>query len=63
MGALANKDYAVRYYCEKGALIVEVDPDDALIGKQVLNLYSRLYKTDPSLWFMYSNYIYNPPGS
>ena len=43
VGALGNKDYAVRYYCQEGSIVLEVDSDDALIGTQVLNVYNRLY--------------------
>ena len=43
IGALGNKDMAVRNYCEADSIIVEFDADDALIGTQVLNVLSRIY--------------------
>lgn len=36
---------------------MDVDGDDALIGRQVFNLFNRLYYQNPNAWFLYANYI------
>ena len=36
---------------------MDVDGDDNLIGKQVLNLFNRYYANDVNAWFVYNNYI------
>lgn len=57
MGALANRDYVTRNLCQPGDIVMDVDGDDALIGKQVLNMYNRLYHNNPDSWFVYSNML------
>lgn len=57
-GALGNRDLATRKLCRNDSVIVEVDADDYLIGRQVFNLYNTYYQEHPSLWFLYSNFIY-----
>ena len=43
IGALANRDSATRNYCHPGDIVMDVDGDDNLIGKQVFNLFNRFY--------------------
>jgi hypothetical protein len=43
-GALGNRDIAVRNYCKPKDIVIDVDGDDALIGKQVFNTINRIYK-------------------
>lgn len=57
-GALGNRDLATRKLCKNNSIILEIDADDYLIGRQVFNLYNTYYQEHPNLWFMYSNYIY-----
>lgn len=47
IGALGNRDIISRNFCKNESIIVELDSDDALIGKQVLNVINRLYKRNP----------------
>lgn len=42
-GALANRDFTTRKYCRPGDIVMDIDGDDALIGKQVFNLFNRFY--------------------
>lgn len=46
IGALGNRDITSRNYCKKGSIIAELDADDALLGKQVLNVMNRQYARD-----------------
>lgn len=36
---------------------MDIDADDSLIGKQVFNLYNRVYHNNPNVWFFYTNFI------
>ena len=36
---------------------MDIDGDDALIGKQVFNLYNHIYYNNPDAWFVYSNFL------
>lgn len=56
-GALGNRDIAIRNYCKPGDIILDVDGDDALIGKQVFNVINRVYNKNKDAWFVYSNYL------
>lgn len=57
IGALGNRDIVSRYHCKQGDIIMEVDADDCLIGRQTLKLYNKIYSDNPHAWFVYSNYI------
>lgn len=36
---------------------MDIDGDDALVGKQVFNLFNKLYHDNPEAWFVYTNFI------
>lgn len=36
---------------------MDIDGDDALIGKQVFNMFNRFYHNDKNAWFVYTNFI------
>ena len=57
MGALGNRDSTTRKYCRAGDIVMDVDGDDALIGKQVFNFINRLYFNNQDAWFIYTNFI------
>ena len=57
-GALGNRDLATRKICKNDSIIVEIDADDYIIGRQVFNVYNTYYREHPETWFMYSNYIH-----
>ncbi len=43
VGALGNRDSTTRNYCQPGDIVMDIDGDDAIIGKQVFNLYNHIY--------------------
>ena len=57
MGALGNRDSATRNYCRSGDIVIDIDGDDALIGKQVFNLYNHIYHNNTNAWFVYANFL------
>ena len=57
VGALGNRDSTTRHYCGAGDIVMDVDGDDALIGRQVFNFVNRLYYNNPNAWFIYTNFI------
>ena len=57
VGSLGNKDMMIRNYCESGDIIIDIDADDSLIGRQVLQVLNTLYQTTDQ-WFIYSNNIF-----
>ena len=56
-GALANRDSVTRRYCKSGDIVMDIDGDDALIGKQAFNMFNRFYHSHPEAWFVYSNFV------
>lgn len=46
----------VKKFCNKNDIVVNVDNDDALIGHQVFNVLSSVYK-DPNIWYVYTTYF------
>ena len=56
IGALANKDQIIRKFCKEGSVIVDMDADDALVGRQVLKVLNSVYQNE-SNWFVYSNHV------
>lgn len=57
LGALANRDLTIRNFCRPGQIVIDIDGDDCLIGKQVFNMYNRLYHRNNKTWFLYTNHI------
>lgn len=57
MGALGNRDSTTRNYCQSGDIVMDIDGDDALVGKQVFNLFNRLYAFNVDAWYVYTNFI------
>lgn len=57
LGALANRDLTIRNFCRPGQIVIDIDGDDCLIGKQVFNMYNRLYHRNNQIWFLYTNHI------
>lgn len=55
--ALANRDKIIRNHCNPGEIIIDLDSDDALIGKQVFRLLNSFYQKDHDLWLFYMNHI------
>ena len=47
----------IRNHCEERDIIFDIDADDSLIGRQVLNIINSLYQRTEK-WFIYSNNIF-----
>jgi hypothetical protein len=43
--ALFNRDWANRYVCREGDIIVDLDADDWIIGNQVFQLINSIYQS------------------
>ena len=57
IGANANYDASIKEECPKGSIVVEIDSDDGLIGRQVFNAVNSIYQSPPFPWFVSSNFI------
>jgi glycosyltransferase involved in cell wall biosynthesis len=57
IGALGNRDSVTRNFCQPGEIVMDIDGDDALIGKQALNLFNRFYTHNESNWLVYTNFL------
>lgn len=42
--ALFNRDLGVRKYCREDDIVVDIDSDDNLIGRQVFQLVNTLFQ-------------------
>ena len=60
IGMLGNHDIEIRNFCREGELVVEVDGDDSLIGRQVMKLLNAYYTDHPESWIVYANMLLNP---
>ena len=54
---MGNHDIEIRNHCQKGEIIVEVDGDDTLIGRQVMKVLNAFYRDSPETWVAYSNLL------
>ncbi len=57
VGAFGNRDFVIRNYCGDGSIVLDIDGDDAIIGKQVFNFINRFYYYNPDAWFAYTNFL------
>lgn len=56
LGATLSTYYWSRRLCNPNDIIVHVDMDDSLIGRQVFKVINAIYH-DPNIWYAYSRYI------
>lgn len=59
LGATMSTYYWSRMLCSPGDIIVHVDMDDMLIGRQVFKTLNAVYQ-DPNVWYAYTRYIIQP---
>ena len=52
-----NVKQAADEFCKPREIMMVVDGDDELIGRQVLKLYNSIFQ-DKDVWFVYSNFVY-----
>ena len=64
--ALYNRHYANTKVCRDGDIIIDLDTDDYLIGRQVFQLVNTLYQSgynydgkNEEVWSLYLNFIYS----
>lgn len=60
LGVLGNLNFWVNKYCRDDDIVVVIDADDGIIGKQVLKIINSVYKT-PSIWYTYTKFILTHP--
>jgi hypothetical protein len=56
MGATASTYYWSKKLCRPGDIIVHVDMDDMLLGRQVFKVLNALYH-NKNLWYVYTRYL------
>ena len=56
LGATLSTYYWSRQLCNPKDIIVHVDMDDMLIGRQVFKVLNAIYH-DPNIWYAYTRYI------
>lgn len=52
-----NKDSGIKENCGPNDIVIDIDADDALIGRQALNVINSIYQDDPNVWVLYTNYL------
>lgn len=56
LGVLANMNFWMKKYCEADDIVVVIDADDIIIGRQGLKIINSIYKS-PNVWYAYSKYV------
>lgn len=60
IGALGNMLFWIKKFCNEDDIVVVLDGDDSLIGRQTLNILNSVYENN-NTWFVYSRYIMTTP--
>ena len=60
IGSLGNKDFMIRNHCKSGDIVIDVDADDSIVGRQAFNVINALYQSTNN-WFIYSNNLFKRP--
>lgn len=61
MGILGSVDMGIRNHCDEGDIIIDLSPNDSLIGKQVFKLINNFFHQNEK-WIIYSNYLLTNQG-
>lgn len=56
--ALANRNQGIRKYCHKDSIVLDVDADDAIIGRQAFRFVNAIYHNS-DVWMFNSVFIYD----
>ncbi len=56
IGVIGNMNFWIRKYCGNDDIVIIIDGDDKIIGRQGLKLLNSVYSTS-NIWFAYSNFI------
>lgn len=62
LNILGNMFFWTKKFCAPDDIVVVVDADDALIGRQTLKILNSVYE-NPNIWYAYSSYINMNPKS
>ena len=54
--SLSSIRNASKNYCKEEDIIVVVDGDDELLGRQVLKLFNAVFQ-EKGVWYMYTNFL------
>ena len=54
--SVRNVREAARTFCKPEDILIVVDGDDELLGRQVLKLFNAVY-SEKGVWFMYTNFL------
>lgn len=53
---LANLYLSVKRFCKTHDIVVVIDSDDLIIGRQGLKIINSVYN-DPNIWYVYTRFI------
>jgi len=53
---------ATNYYCSSGSIVLNIDGDDELIGRNVLNIFNAAYQNEKA-GVAYSNFYWYEQGA
>ena len=56
LGPLANMNFWIKKYCKSDDIVVIIDADDKIIGRQGFKIINSLYRS-PNIWYAYSKFI------
>lgn len=49
-------NFWIKKYCRNEDIVLIIDVDDKLIGRQVLKVLNSIYQA-PNIWYVYSKFI------
>jgi len=56
--SMFNQRRAANEFCQPEEIMMVVDGDDELLGRQVFRLFNAIFQ-EKQVWFMYTNYLPN----
>lgn len=56
LGSLASMHIWIKTYCQKDDIVLVIDSEDRLIGRQALKVLNSVYQKE-DVWYVYSNYL------
>ncbi len=57
LGALANMYIWVQKYCDSESVVINIDADDSLIGRQAFKVINANYQ-NPNIWYIYTRFLW-----
>lgn len=62
LGVLGNMNFWIRKYCKNDDIVVVIDADDKIIGRQALKIVNSVYRAS-NVWYAYSKFILTHPDN